>query len=295
MRWIIIALVLVGVLTLGLTLVLSRTAQLFLANAEQWVFGGRIVQDQVFDPATGLGLDVIAPAEAKSAPVMVFIHGGGWRGGRKDDFRFVAMTLARDGIVVVLPDYRKHPDVTYPAFVQDGAKAVAWVHANIAAYGGDPNRIVLSGHSAGGHTAMMLTVDERYLTEAGVSRAAITGMVGLAGPYDFFPDTPVLQTVFGPSSRYPQMQAGTFVDGGEPPILMLYGLRDNVVGRSNIDRLTKVLKANGNCHRTVLYDDQDHVSVVTAFAWPFRSGNPVVRDITAFVRDGIGPDVTGCG
>jgi acetyl esterase/lipase len=105
-------------------------------------------------------LDVYVPRNAKSAlSVVVFFYGGDWQNGKKDDYRFVAQAIASKGFIAVLPDYRLYPEVTFPAFVNDGALAVRWVHDNIARFGGDPKRVFLAGHSAGGHIVALLTLD----------------------------------------------------------------------------------------------------------------------------------------
>ena len=87
---------------------------------------------------------------------MVFFYGGSWTTGRRGLYRFVGAALAERGIVTVLPDYRLYPQVKFPLFVDDGALAVAWVQKHAHEFGGDPHRIVLMGHSAGGHEAAFL-------------------------------------------------------------------------------------------------------------------------------------------
>ena len=72
-------------------------------------------------------LDVYTPRNAQNRPIIVFWYGGGWEGGKKSQYRFVGAALAKAGYVAVLPDYRLYPDVKFPAFVQDGAAALAWV------------------------------------------------------------------------------------------------------------------------------------------------------------------------
>ena len=82
---------------------------------------------------------------AENAPVLVFFYGGSWQSGSKEDYAFVGQALAAQGFVTVLPDYRLYPEAPFPGFLEDGAAAIAWVRDNIAAYGGDPRRIVLAG------------------------------------------------------------------------------------------------------------------------------------------------------
>ena len=229
-------------------------------------------------------MDIYTPvATDDPADVVIFLHGGSWQSGDKQRYRFVGVTLAEEGFVAVIPDYRKFPDVTFPSFVQDAAQAVAWVQQEIAAYGGNGGRIFVAGHSAGAHMGALLAVDETFLTEVNAPRA-VAGFAGLAGPYHFTPEDPTLVDIFGPADRFPSMQASTFVNGTEPPILMQYGLQDDVVGQVNIDRLGAALDAKGVCKQVQLYADHDHVSIVGAFSWVLRGQSPVVDDMANFFR-----------
>ena len=129
-------------------------------------------------------LDVFAPRKARDLPVVIFVHGGGWFMGDKNMFGFhraVGRFLARHGYVAVLINYRLSPAVKHPEHVKDVARAVKWVRANITTYGGDPDRIVLSGHSAGAHLASLLATDETYLK--GADRKALRGVVSVSGVY----------------------------------------------------------------------------------------------------------------
>ncbi len=118
------------------------------------------------DPAQRL--DVIAPDGPGPHPVLVFIHGGGWHSGVPGEYGFIGRHFARAGYVVVLPGYRLGKEGRYPHMLQDGAAALAWVQANMARLGGDPQRVFVMGHSAGAYNAVMLALEPRWLAEAGV-------------------------------------------------------------------------------------------------------------------------------
>lgn len=120
---------------------------------------------------TSHALDVYAPIKTngKKNKVLIFIHGGAWKGGSKDSplHRNVGKSFAANGIVTVVINYRLWPETKYYGMAEDCAKAFAWVHQNIAQYGGDKNEIFVSGHSAGGHLAALITTDSSYLRKEG--------------------------------------------------------------------------------------------------------------------------------
>ena len=107
---------------------------------------------------------------------------GGWRSGHKGLYRYVAKALTRRGYVAVVPDYRIYPEVRYPDFLDDGARAVRWVKDNVHRFGGDPEKIFLMGHSAGAHIAAMLSIDSTWLDKIGlVPGRDLAGLIGILG------------------------------------------------------------------------------------------------------------------
>lgn len=117
--------------------------------------------DRPYGSSAGEKLDVFLPASRaqtgkQGAPVVVFIHGGYWRSLDKADHSFIAPALTAAGACVVVPNYDLCPAVTIPEIALQMVKALAWTHREVAAYGGDPSRITVAGHSAGGHLAAML-------------------------------------------------------------------------------------------------------------------------------------------
>jgi acetyl esterase/lipase len=141
-------------------------------------------------------LDVFAPAAAGQAgeapaPVVLFVHGGSWMTGDKNffgEYRALGRHLAHNGLVAVLINYRLSPAVRHPEHVKDVARAFAWTRRHVRCYGGDPERIFLCGHSAGGHLVSLLATDLSYLTDpalklAGPDRAALCGVMSVSGVY----------------------------------------------------------------------------------------------------------------
>lgn len=228
-------------------------------------------------------LDLHRARGAEPAPVAVFLHGGRWREGRREDYRFVGAALAARGILVLVPDYRRFPEVRFPAFVEDAARAVAWAREHAAAHGGDPDRIVLVGHSAGAHIAALLATDARYLARHGLQPRDLRGVVGIAGPYDFLPLTdPGLRAVFGDESGWQASQPVHFVDGDEPPFLLLHGDADRSVGLRNSETLAERLRASGGKVEHRVYPDVGHVRILSAFRFPRLA--PTLRDTAAFIH-----------
>jgi acetyl esterase/lipase len=230
-------------------------------------------------------LDVYIPANTmeKQLDVVVFFYGGRWTYGAKEDYRFVAATFVKEGFIVVIPDYRKYPQVRFPVFVEDGAKALAWVSDHIVERHGNPARIHVVGHSAGAHIGALLAADPHYLADIGKDRSlSIHDFAGLAGPYAFIPDEPDLEDIFGPPQNYPNMQVTTFIDGTQPPILLLYGNKDTAVKLANLEKLEQRIKQRGGCVRSRIYPDTDHTDLIGALSWWNRQRAPVVDDITKF-------------
>jgi acetyl esterase/lipase len=128
-------------------------------------------------------LDLYLPSNATSFPSLVWVHGGGLTGGSKstETGRQVARRLAEAGMAVAMVEYRLSPAVGFPGYVEDVAAAFAWVRATIARHGGNPQRVVLGGHSAGAYLALLVALDERYLRAHGLDGSALAGLVALSG------------------------------------------------------------------------------------------------------------------
>lgn len=252
----------------------------------------RVATSIPFAPGPRGMLDVWAkpaPATAKR-PVLIFWFGGAWVKGRRQDYAFVAKAYSARGFVVVLPDYRLVPTVRFPAFVQDGAAAVKWTRDNIARFGGDPNRIVLSGHSAGAYIAVMLALDQHYLRDIDVNPGVIRAVAGLAGPYDFYPFTsPRSQAAMGAWPDWRQTQPVTFARTDAPPLWLVTGTADEEVRPRNARSLARRQHELGS-RTTELreYPGRNHNDLIMAVSKPFRGRVPLLEEsIAFFARAGV--------
>jgi acetyl esterase/lipase len=230
------------------------------------------------------GLDVYSPRHATNRPVVIFWYGGSWVKGKKSDYRFVGTTLAERGFVVVLPDYRLYPEVSFPAFDEDGARAVAWVEQHVQEFGGDPHHIVLMGHSAGGHTAAFLAFNHEFLRKFGADPNSIAGLVGLSGTYVLVPETDTEKATFPPPYTEADWQPIRFVDAHAPPTLLLHGTDDKeVLPQEAIELRDKMLQEHLQVELH-LYPHRGHGDTVAAFAPVARWRTPAVKDTVTFIK-----------
>lgn len=242
------------------------------------------ITSETYDPSRQLALDVHRPARAVAAPpVVVFVHGGSWRHGDREGYRFVGQRLAHAGALVLVPDYRKAPGHAFPDFMYDTARAVAWARDNAARLGGDPSRVFVMGHSAGAHMVALLATDRRYLASVGIEPRDLAGVVALAGPYDFLPLTdPELWEVFGEEADWPRSQPVNFADGDEPPFLLLHGSQDRIVWALNSERLLAKLQAAGSSARYVPIAGTGHVGILLSLRR--KQPSPALAEVLRFLE-----------
>ena len=218
-------------------------------------------------------------------PVFIFFHGGAWAHGNPQDYGFIARNIAPEGYIVVLGGYRLNEAGRYPAMLQDTASVIGWVHQNIARYGGDPDRIFLSGHSAGAYNVAQVALGGQWLADAGVPNDSIRGVVGLAGPYDFYPfDTDRSRAAFDSVGAGEESQPVNNVTEAAPPMLLVHGEDDTVVRIRNSKALEKALEAAGSHVETLYLPGKTHNDPLLALTSPWRR-NPLVFDtVTQFMK-----------
>ncbi|MCR6660115.1 MAG: alpha/beta hydrolase [Asticcacaulis sp.] len=251
-----------------------------------------ITRDIAYASGERHALDIYAPrAAGKARPVVVFIYGGTWLSGAKADYAWVGIALARQGYVAVVADYRIYPNGAWPGFIEDNAAAVRWAFDHAAEFGGDPAQLVLLGHSAGALNAASLAIDHRWLSAKGMDpKRDLKAMIGLAGPYEFVPDTPELRTMFGPKSQWSDIYPITHVDGQSPPILLITGGKDRAVGTVESERLAARLREKGAPVKRLHYPALNHNETVFALAPPKGATSQVMTDITHFISASLPSD-----
>jgi acetyl esterase/lipase len=260
-----------------------------LEMADRWYpgseFDGTVETGIAYGDYARQKLDIYMPTKSGPHPVLIFFHGGSWKDGDRPSYAFFGRTFAARGIVTVIADYRKYPEVKFPDFVEDAATSIAWTHSHIARHGGDPAQIFVAGHSAGAHLASLVTLDRQWLGREGLDANVIKGMIGLAGPYDFYPFTNVdAENALGSWSRPEETQAIHFVRDDAPPLLLLHGDADTKVRPRNSKVLAEAITGLGGKAGTHYYPGIDHSDIIMAVARPFRNKAPVANDIVEFMR-----------
>jgi acetyl esterase/lipase len=276
--------VVLGIFSIAIPIAGCANPIFLLANAPT-VFGS---YERHTDLAYGQGprqrLDVYAPPDAQARPVVIFWYGGSWKHGSKADYRFVGAALAERGFVAVLPDYRLYPAVTFPAFCEDGARALAWVEQHAQEFGGDPQRIVLMGHSAGAQIAAFIAYNHAFDEKAGAQTKSIVGLVGLSGPYVLITDTRELRATFPPPFTEADWQPLDYVDAASPPTLLLHGLDDTEVEPEQSIELHDALAGNHVRVDMHLYEHRRHADTLAPFALLARRRSSAFEDSVAFIE-----------
>ncbi|MGY4830323.1 alpha/beta hydrolase [Sphaerotilaceae bacterium SBD11-9] len=256
-----------------------------------------LTEGVAYGPLPRQKLDIYRPtvdAPPGGWPVAVFFYGGSWNWGDRAEYRFVGEALASRGVLTLVADYRLYPEVRYPSFLEDSARAVAYGLREAGRLGGNPTRVFAVGHSAGAYNAAMLALDARWLAGAGESPAALAGWVGLAGPYEFLPiSNPNAQPVF----HHPNYPAGTqpiaYVSHSARPAFLGAAREDHLVDpQRNTAALASRLQAAGAPVALKLYDGVNHVTLVASMAWSLRWMSPVLDDVSAFITQTGAPPAT---
>lgn len=267
---------------------LGGPAQLELAD-RLWPgkaeFTGQVnnnAQDYDLYLPANVGNDFPVHCGSRTHPTLIFFYGGSWRDGDRQSYGFVGRAFAARGFVTYVADYRKAPRHRFPAFIIDAAKVIAQVHKAPCT---DPDRLFIMGHSAGAHIATMVALDPQWLAAEGLKPDIITGVIGLAGPYDFYPFTSEpARDALGKWPRPEETQPINYARGDAPPLLLLHGETDSTVKPGNSVRLAEAVAAKGGTAASKIYSSIDHADIVMAVARPFRKKAAVIDDVVSFTE-----------
>lgn len=240
----------------------------------------QLAEGLAYGEAARQRLDVYGPLEADGPlAVVVFFYGGGWHEGDRRDYVFAARCLAGLGFLVVVPDYRLLPEVKYPVFLEDCAEAVRWTLAHAGEFGGDAARLALMGHSAGAYNAVMLGLEPAY----GVS-TAVGAVVGLSGPYDFYPfDVKVSIRTFSDAADPLVTQPVNLVTAAAPPMFLASADGDRAVAPRNTVALARRLRERGVMVEERHYPRFTHPSTLLELGSLFSRRSDLPKAIADFL------------
>jgi acetyl esterase/lipase len=233
-------------------------------------------------------LDLYLPRGAREFPVLFFVHGGAWSHGDKTQlgiYKALGSAFARHGIGTVVINYRLSPKVKHPGHIEDVARAFVWTCGNIARYGGRPDQIFLSGHSAGGHLVSLLVTDDSYVKNLGGSLKPVKGVLPLSGIYDiperFFP------SVFGTDPElHKNASPLRHVRDSLPPFLVICADKDLPgCDREPSELFCKALKARGNEAAVKEIGQSNHYLIILNAA---VATSPVFQEMYGFIEMRLG-------
>jgi len=226
-------------------------------------------------------LDLYLPKDKKPAPVFLFIHGGAWRSGDRSQYRPLGNRFAKEGLLTIVPNYRLAPKDPHPAQIEDVAAAFAWTVRHVAEYGGDTNCIYIGGHSAGGHLAALLTLDDRYLKPHQLSAKNIRGTITLSGVYDLGQGENQA-SVFGRDKEFRKNASPLFhVKGPAPPFLISYCQWDYPTLPAQARAFHAALTKAGVAAEVLFVPRESHISEMLSIT---RDDDPTAQAVLRFVR-----------
>jgi acetyl esterase/lipase len=258
------------------------TAGLVGAEEKKPLYEVEVVKDIAYNPASDADaerhkLDLYLPKGAKDYPVFFFIHGGAWRGGKKDLYGPIGKTFAAQGIAFVATNYRLSPKVKHPAHIEDVAQAFAWVVGNLGKRGANLKQVFVSGHSAGGHLAALLATDESYLKTHKLSLSEIRAVVPISGVYIVGGER--LASVFGEDGK--KASPLTHVKGKLPPFLVLYADKEMAGLGKQAEAFGAAMKKASCDVEVKVIKDRDHISIIRNAA---KADDEMTTAIVAFIK-----------
>ena len=227
-------------------------------------------------------LDLYLPKGKRDVPVMMFVHGGGFTVGIKDQYAFVGQVFASYGIATAVISYRLSPKTSYPGHVQDTARAFAWLRAHVGEYGGKADKIFISGHSAGATLVAMLGADPAYLHEVGESIDHIAGVIPISGSFTQSSRSGMFDSPYSIDAQVVRnASAINHVAGTHPPFLILYGDRDLPRTGQDAEQMVTALKGAGNSAEAHEIANHAHMDMINGVMSPSDAG---LRYMLGFIR-----------
>lgn len=221
-------------------------------------------------------------------PLVIFFYGGSWNSGSRTDYRFVARAFNELGYSVAIPDYRLSPEARYPDFLKDSAQAISLLINRAEEFGADPERVILVGHSAGAYNAMMVALDQRWLSPS--DRQRIRGVIGLASPVNFLPiQLPAARLAFNWPNTPRDSQPIEHVSPDAPPILFINANNDPLVDpRINSIAMAEKLRAVNVYVEVENFDGPlgliNHARLVATLSPTFQFLSPTLDKSQAFIE-----------
>jgi acetyl esterase/lipase len=237
-------------------------------------------------------LDIYAP-RIKDTPtdVFVFIHGGNWSSGTKSLYSFLGSRMARKGVLTVIIEYPLSPEANYQQMASASAKAVQWIKENINQYGGNADRIFVSGHSAGGHLAALISIRPEYFDSLAMPNpikglilidAAGLDMYGYLKEEKLEATHPFLQTFSRNEDIWKQASPLYFLHAGMPPMLILMGEKTYPsIERSTVKFIAALKEKQANYTYQII-KGKKHKAMITQFLY---SKNPRYGQIIGFMQN----------
>ena len=236
------------------------------------------IQDIRIGPRNEERLDVF-PAPEPGAPILIFVHGGWWRGGTRKDWSFPALGFSPRGYTVVISDYTLCPHVTVPDITQATRAAVVWAYENAEAINGNRDRLFLAGHSAGGQQAAMIAVTD--WTRHGIPADAVKGVVPLSAIFDMRVfQSCWLQPFLQLTGDTVQSESALFnIPDRAPPILIMLGEEESIEFHRQAEVFAEAWRERGHRADYFAVPGEDHSTAVFMLG---SAESPVCERMAAF-------------
>jgi len=228
-------------------------------------------------------LDVFYPKDVEGFPTIVWFHGGGMRMGQRQWGEIVAERFVPEGIAVITVSYRFSPKVKNPVYVEDAAASIAWTFKNIEKYGGDPDKIFLSGHSAGGYLTLINGMDKRYLAEHEISNMSLAGLMPISGQTITHSTIRRERGVPEGTQMVDEYAALYYANIVGPPCLCICGSNDIPLRSAENIYFVEVQKTAGNRNISFIeFEGRNHDSIFDNINTP---GDEVASEMLKFIME----------